>query len=244
METLGWDTNKVKFNPNLFVTIRPYGYNNSLPSELQNIQVVGKLLSDDESLSVSWESALEGNSVDNNLSISSALMLTGTFQRLFGVGSKFVGKTFISEYESIQVFRGVEPLTLNMTLEFVAFEDAYKEVELPLQMLYKMMTPQLTEGLTDKTITLMKSLLSSKKGDNALEKATSEYSKLGEAPNRITLDYLGKRFSGLYVLESISASRDELKLTKDGSSIKREVSLSFKAYKSINRKDVIIKTKA
>ena len=244
METYGWDIDKVKFNSNLFVTIRPYGYNNALPADLRNIQVVGKLLSDDESLSVSWESALEGNSVDNNLSISSALMQTGTFQRLFGIGSKFVGKTFISEYESIQVFRGVEPLTLSMTLEFVAIEDAYKEVELPIQMLYKMITPQLTEGLTDKTITLINSLFDSGKDDKALKTATSEVSKLGEAPNRITLDYLGKRFSGLYVLESMSTSRDELKLTKDGSSIKREVSLSFKAYKSINRKDVIVKTKA
>ena len=238
IKNYGWDIDKVKFNSNLFVTIKPYGYNETLPDDLKDIQVTGKLLSDDESLSVSWESALEGNSVDNNLSISSALMQTGSFQRLFGVGGKYIGKTFISEYESLQVFRGVEPLTLNMTLEFVAFEDAYLEVELPIQMLYKMMSPQLKAGLTEQTATIVKELFS--KGADALD--TNIVDKLGEAPNLITLEYLGKRFSGKYVLESLSTSRDELKLTADGSSIKREVSLSFKSYKAINRKDVIVKT--
>lgn len=228
----GWDINSTGFNKSLFAIIKPSGYNDNLPEDLKDVMIVGKIISDDESLSVSWESALEGNSVDSNLSTTSALMQTGMFSRLFNIGGEYEGKTFISEYESIQVFRGTEPLTLNITLEFVAINDAYKEVELPIQYLYKMATPQLKEGITESVISVAKDLFTKKENLQSISKY------FGEVPNMVTLDYLGRRFDSKYVLESISTSRDEMKLTKEGYSIKREVNLSFKSLKAINRDEI------
>jgi len=235
IKNYGWDINKVKFNQHLFASIKPYGYNDILPEDLREVTVTGKVLSDDESLSASWESALEGSSVDNSLSTTSALMQTGVYSRLFEVGQKYVGKTLISEHESLQVFRGVEPLTLNVTLEFVALEDAFLEVELPIQYLYKMATPLLNDGITESVLTVAKNFMSGSATVKSLEKY------FGDVPNMVTLDYLGKRFVSKYVIESISTSRDEMKLTKEGYSIRREVNLSLKSYRAINRDDIIVK---
>jgi len=235
----GWDIESSGFNQNLFVTIYPKPKQDSnipIPNNLKDIHIVGKLVSDDESNNVNWESSLENMNAENKFSTTSALLQTGLYEKaIFGDESKkFAGRTLINKQQSIQVFKGVEPMNLNLTIEFVALRDAYREVELPLQYLYKFQAPILGDGLLNNAISQVKELFSDSKKSETLKLA-------GYIPFDLVIDYAGKRFNSVYVLTSVSTSRDKIRVTKDGHTIKRQVSLSFKSKKALERDDFVVK---
>jgi len=243
MTIYGWDIESSGFNENLFVTIYPKPNQDSkipIPDDLKDIHIVGKLVSDDESNNVNWESSLENMNAENKFSTTSALLQTGMLEKLiFGENKgQLSGRTYVSKQQSIQIFKGVEPMNLNLTIEFVALRDTYKEVEAPLQYLYKFQAPVLGDGIVN---TMTTSLMDIFKNNKI---STSEkMSYFGYIPFDLVIDYAGKRFNSVYVLTSVSTSRDKIRVTKDGHTIKRQVSLSFKSKKALERDDFIVKIK-
>ena len=239
---LGWDIESSKLNPNLFLTLyakKPKNINIDFSaSGLENVFICGKITSSSVSSSANWESGMEGANAEGSFSMTSALAQSGMLEKL-SEDEKYSGYTFISENESVQIWKGVEPLTISITIEFIAFRDSYKEVEAPIQYLYKMIAPKLGKGLALGSITEAVNLFSDK---DTL--SSEEESKIvGEIPFDIVLDRMNTRFNSTYVLESISEDQDKIHIDSRGNRIRQEVSLSFKSKRAMTRNatDIIIK---
>jgi len=230
---VGWDIDKSGLNSGLFATlyIKEKSSANPIPKDLKDVFVVGKIISDDESTSVNWESVLENMNAENKYSVTSALMqsdLSGKALEALGFKSDIVsnmrGKTLINKDQSIQIFKGSAPLNFNLSLLFEAQEDAYKEVDLALQYLYKFQAPKLGNGFILGTLDKNKNIV-------------------GEIPFDIVIDYMGKRFNGDFVLTNISTSRDKIRIDKNKNNLSRVVNLSFKSKQSLDRDSYKIKIK-
>ncbi|SFV56155.1 hypothetical protein MNB_SUP05-5-913 [hydrothermal vent metagenome] len=197
-----------------------------IPDYLKDVEVVGNIVSTSLSNSSNWESALEGKSAESSFSTTSALFQTGSFEKLTG-SNKLSGRTMIGIDQSMQVWRGVEPLTASLTLGFVAFRDANKEVELPIQYLYLFQAPLLKKGLAFESINAITDLYSDGK--------VSDFDVFGEVPFDINLSIYNKRFNAVYEIESISEDEDGLKRDGNGRRITQQVSLSLKSKKAVTR---------
>jgi hypothetical protein len=242
-KTYGWQDLQ-GINENYFATIYPSVPTNplsgkvadfELPDDLKNIQVRGKIISDDNSLDINWESPLEGSNAESNFSFTSALAQSGIMESAIG-SSVLLGRTSVSAMETVQVFKGIEPQTINLTLEFVAYKNAFEEVEAPLSALLKMASPQLTNGIVNSAITQVIGAI--KNNDSiSIDKA------FGYVPFDVIVKLGKKRYnSNTYVIANVNSSRDDLKLDKDGNSIIRQISLTLKSKKSLSRNDINIKT--
>jgi hypothetical protein len=202
---------------------------NTIPKDLTNVCVIGKIISDSEGSTSTWESTLENINADNKLSTTSAIMQSGGISKMLseiGISSDFIkdyeGKTLINIENTIQIYKGDAPMSINISLEFSAFYDAYKEVMLPLQLLYKFKAPMLGDGF------IIGGLSASK-------------NTVGEIPFDIVVEYLGKRFDGIYVLTNVSTSRDKLLIDGKGNDTHRIVNITLKNKKSFNRDQYIAK---
>ena len=247
MKILGWQDEQVsQYNPAYFVTIRAKLPSSPLNPQLKahfknndllNIAVRAKLLSDDFNQGIQWENSLEGNDIDKQVPILSSLLQSGLAES-FTNTEKLIGKTTISILETLQVFKGIEPQELNLNLEFIAFKNSYLEVEAPLIALLKMSMPQLTKGVGT---TILQEIAKIVKQGGSISSEDSKY--LGEIPYEIILEYNNKRFStnNSFVISNISSNRDKIQVDKRGNTIRREVSLSLKSKKSIQRDDLDIK---
>jgi len=237
----GWQSLR-GFNKNYFALIYPVVPVNpitkvkadyDLPPDLKDIAIRGRILSDDMSASVNWESSLEGSDAESNFSFTSALAQSGLLES-FTNSNMFLGKTLINNLETIQIFKGIEAQEINLQLEFVAFKDPYVEVELPLQLLLKMALPQLTNGISQ---TLYNDILSAIKSGQAVD---SKY--FGYVPFDIVVNIGNRRYNAdRFVIANISSDRDELKLHKSGYDLKRVVNLTLKSKKALNRDDIKVK---
>jgi hypothetical protein len=247
LQILGWQDKYYKdYNPAYFVNIRAKiptsPFNNKLKANFKdtsilNTMVRGKLISDDFQQGAMWENTLEGSDADKQVPILSSLLQSGLLENYTNTNT-FIGKTSVNVLETLQIFRGVEPQELSLSLEFVAFDNAYLEVEAPLLALLKMCLPQLTNGFTASAIDEITKLIKSGGDTSSLNKY------LGETPFEIVLDYNNKRFSAdnSFVITNISSNRDKIQVDKHGNTIRREVSLSLKSKKIIQRNDIQIKT--
>ena len=232
MATFGWNIENSGFNENLFCTIKLSANPDNavaIPDYLKDVEIVGKIVSTSLSNTANWESALEGKGAESSFGTTSALLQTGNFEKLFGKAgepNKLSGRTMISIDQSVQVWRGVEPLTVNLTLDFTAFKDANQEVELPIQYLYLFQSPLLKEGLAFESVNAITDYFN---GNNA------SFDAFGEVPFDIDLSIYNKRFNAVYSLESINEDEDELKREKNGNRLKQQVSLSFKSKRAVTR---------
>lgn len=220
MDVYGWEDNR-GLNNNLFAEISVKG-----GGALSNKVVKGKIVSYSVSSSNTWESALEGKSADSSFGMTSAILQTGIAEALLTNGNpQYAGKTLVSMESSIQVWRGAEPLQVSLTIEFVAFKNAYEEVELPIQYLHRFISPLLKRGTFIQTLELSKEALAGGKLKNV--------DSFGTVPFDINLDFMKNRFSALYVLESVNEDVDGVKIDKNGNRIRQAVSLSFKSKRAI-----------
>lgn len=232
MKIYGWQDN-YNYNNNFFLTLYPVSSSKKIPMppDMKNVQVVGRILSDDESISVNWGSTLEGANAESGFSAVTTLIQSGALNDLIGQDIA-TGKTTVSVLETLQKFNGIEPQTLNITLEFQAVKNAYLEVEAPFLFLKKMASPQLTKGIIY----------------NALEKAIhggdtmTVANTLGDAPFLVNIVYGNNRFlSRKFILENVNSSRDQIKIDKNGNCIRREVSITLKSSYAIMRDEIKIK---
>lgn len=228
----GWQ-DFYEFNPNFFVILRPIAVSNDipLPPDMKDIVVVAKMDSDDESISANWESPLEGQNPESGFSITVTLAQQGVFQDIFKTDYG-VGQTLVTSLETLQRFNGIEPQTLNLSLDFVAIKDAYKEVEAPFLFLKKMLSPQLTKGIIYENI---KSLIDNRKA--------KELSKVvGTTPFDVSITFGNNKYMGTrFIIENVTSSRDSIQLDSTGNPINRKVSITLKSKKAIMRDEIIIK---
>lgn len=104
----------------------------------QDITVVGYLSESCEfSLAASWESPFAGDTLGN----------AGKIEKTAAIAQAESELTSKTKYNSQQVWEGNEPPEISMTLRFLAFTDAKKEVDDPIMYLLQMASPQLNETL-------------------------------------------------------------------------------------------------
>ena len=228
----GWQ-DYYDYNPNFFVILRPTPVSNNipLPSDMKDIVIIAKIDSDDESISANWESPLEGQNPESGFSVTATLAQQGVFNDLFKTDYG-VGQTLVTSLETLQRFNGIEPQTLNLSLDFVAIKDAYKEVEAPFLFLKKMLSPQLTKGIIYENI---KSLIDSKDIKGLTD-------ALGSTPFDVSVTFGNNKYMGTrFIIENVTSSRDSIQLDSTGNPINRKVSITLKSKKAIMRNEIIIK---
>ena len=245
---LGWqDKYYSKYHPSLFVTFRAkvphslFNENNTAHfkdmKEMEKYVVRAKLISDDFNQSINWENSLNGDNEDSKVPLLSSILQSGLAESYTDTNF-LIGRTSINVLETLQVFKGLEPQEINLTVEFVAFDNALREVEAPLLTLLKMSLPALNAGTKIKALNEIMKMIKNKQ--KVSEKDLDSF--LGEIPYDIILEYNNKRFSAnnAFVISNISSSRDKIQIDKNGNTIRREVSISLKSKKSIVRQDIII----
>ena len=185
-----------------------------------------------------WESKFENSNGDNRSMGIAGLTQQGQLGEIFKTDAlNFLkGKTLITKAQSTQVWAGDSPMEVSIEVEFFAFRDAYKEVELPILKLMKMKSPELHGNIGD----TLRSITASKKSasDGVKGAVTNAVSTLGDVPNAIDIDFMGRNYRGAYRLESISVSSDELRLDKNGNRIQATVSLQFGSFAAISKSDI------
>jgi len=244
---LGWQEKQTKqYHKGLFVTIIPKVPRSPIDSNinasyqiddsLKDVSIRGLLVSDDLNVSIDWESPFEGSNEGSSMGSLSSLVQSGIAQSFIS-NSSLLGRTTSNIIESVQVFKGVAPQELNLTLNFTAFSDPLIEVEYPIIALLKIMSPQLTLGGSTEVLKKVIDAISNNK-DISLDDSV-----FGFIPYDVVLDYNNKRFSSdmRFVITNLSSNRDKIQIDKNGNAIKREVTLTLKSKKSMNRDDLILK---
>lgn len=222
-------------NPALFIEIHVIPALNSdvkVPLDMATTSVRGRLISDDDSTNVSWESPLEGSSLESRFSGVLALLKSGLIDKYTGV-TTLAGRTLTNKTETLQIFKGIESQEKTFMLEFVAFNDAVSEVEAPFNLLRKMASPQLTDGLIDAMINEGKARV-----EDLDKEGTEKYT--GESPFDVVVSVGGRRLKNRWVIQSVSSDRDSIKVDRNGNTIYRQVNLVIKSKQAIMRDDISI----
>ena len=109
------------------------------------------------------------------------------------------GRTGITKLNSTQIFSGMPPVKINITMIFKAFRDPIKEVEAPYDQLFEWSLPKelAKDGIFKNTV------------DEASRDAKSYLDALlpSKAPQLVGLTYKGETYSPM-VIESISKPLD------------------------------------
>lgn len=132
-----------------------------VPLEPNNIEVHAPLLEANMEATLNWQSPFEQASPDTKAPFITAMLQSGALiptvqgiiggaageeaDRLSGIEETLrdlEGKTGITKLNSTQIFTGMPPLKITLTLLFRAYADAYEEVERPLQQLWQWALPQ------------------------------------------------------------------------------------------------------
>ncbi len=235
LNTLGWRDYR-GLNRNFFVTLYPILPQDSsvtMPPDMLITQVVGRLVSDDDTVNVNWESSLEGTSAEKKFSDQLVANAQSGIIEEYTKTDYLKGRTLLNRRESLQIFKGVEAQEKNLLLEFVAYRNAYLEVEAPFQFLKKMASPQLSDGLTD---AVAKNL---GKDMKTISKEVKD--AIGVVPFEVALLIGGKRISpNNYVIASVSSDRDTIQIDSRGNQIYRQVNVVLKSKQALMRDDVKI----
>ena len=108
-------------------------------------------------LAINWQSPFESSSVEAGFPALAQMAQAGMFQGIIkAVGEKtgldtagaentakqMIGRSGVTKLNSTQVFSGMQPVKLQMTVIFKAFKDPYTEVELPIKTLQMWATPK------------------------------------------------------------------------------------------------------
>ena len=84
-----------------------------------------------------WESPFDGDSVGN----------AGIVDKGASIVQAESEKTSKTQWNSQQVWEGIEPPETNLTLQLMAYTNPHKEVDLPIKYLMQMTSPELLETL-------------------------------------------------------------------------------------------------
>lgn len=203
----GW-SNIGEMNHNLFAIIQ---------DTKTGAAVRGRIISYSISDQQEWQNKFENMDDSNKI----AILQAGVMADDLGMEKlkKLADKTLITQAQSMQVWTGIPPQSITLELEFRALRNPYSEVEAPIAMLRKMQAPSLKKSLTSEA---KKVLAEVKSGSQ--KALTSRV--LGDVPSEISIQMLGIRFNGLYVIESLDESGEGFEI-KGNSRIKQDVSITF-----------------
>lgn len=203
----------------------------------KDASVVAPLTQGSLELAVNWQSPFEGSGIESSFPGLAQMAQAGMFQGIIkAVGEKWgkdtsgaenaakqmVGRTGVTKLNSTQVFSGLQPAKLQISVLFKAFSDPKTEVEDPIKMLQMWALPQklASDGV-----------LASAIGD--WQGAQSLMPSL--VPKIIGIEYKNRVFQP-FVIESIS---DPLDAPTDefGNRISAEVQLSICSLTAYDRDD-------
>ncbi|CAH0543046.1 hypothetical protein [Vibrio marisflavi] len=172
------------------------------------ITVVGYMSEECQlSLRSMWESPFAGDSVGN----------AGQIDKLASVMQTQSDKTSKTQMNSDQVWEGIEPPEVSVTLKFVAYTNARIEVDLPIEYLNQMASPELLNatpvGMSDGGVSVG-----------------------GRIPDAATFD-LGRKFKAKMRISDVSFNVNAPK-TQDGHYAYNTVSLTVAPKSMINKSQI------
>lgn len=239
---LGWQEQHIgELNRNLFVVIQ---------DKKESVSVRGRIVSYSVSNSAEWQNKFEGQDADGRYPMLAAIAQSGIWSDKLQMIDALQGRTLISSAQSIQVWTGLMPQEVSLEIEFRAFSNALLEVERPIQALLRMQAPILNKTFIDSAQKAIDNLNSDagavdkfvKEGTKE-EKTTGETQKrdtvLGYTPNKISIDFLGKRFNNIdYRIENVTEAVDGLNIDRNGNRVHQIVSMTFGSSIGIMKDDV------
>ncbi len=150
-----------------------------------------------------------------------------------GVLGEFQGKTGLTKLNSTQIFSGMPPIKISVTLVFRAFANARSEVMRPYEQLWKWALPQYLapDGVVAE---LIKTATATNQDQN---KAKSYLNALmpSEAPQLIAFEYKNRAFAPM-VIESITEPLDS-PITKDGDYVRLLVPVTLSTLSALDKND-------
>ncbi len=155
-------------------------------------------------LQANWDSPYEGESLGSKLEKPAGVLQSGEIE----IFKKVKGLTTVTTLNSIQVWKGNQPTQLNLVLDFYALEDPRKEVQLPLQRLEEMASPQVHEKCPG-----------------------------GRIPGEVTIKVGRRAIYAMCVIESLSITLDN-EVTSDGLPIRAQATLSVGTSKMLNKSEI------
>jgi hypothetical protein len=173
-----------------------------------------------------WSSPFENSGADSKAPALSAMLQSGSLKETIdslggsseakGVLQEAVGRTGITKLNSTQIFTGMQPVKISVTLLFRAWSSPKKEVEDPIN---KLMQWSLPRKLAKDGATV-----------NAVKAAQGKQSMIeaalpSETPQFIGMTYKGKTYAPL-VIESISNPLNNL-IDKNGNRVEVVLPMSL-----------------
>lgn len=156
---------------------------------------------------LAWQSPFEGAGADKGMPTIAAMLQSGALMPYVdpngGAGqaiSKFEGRTGITKLNSTQVFTGMQPVKIQVTALFRAWENPIEEVEDPFNQLMKWALPVelAPNGAVMSAFTAVKGFVTG----TPLDQAAVDALLPSTAPVCIAMKYKGRTYSPL-VIESI-----------------------------------------
>jgi len=185
----GWQSQDIQtLDPNLFALI-------SSPND--DVMVRGLIVSKDLSQSNNYANKFEGTDADSKSPTVAGILQSGVWANEFEFLKKLEGKTLMTKAQTIQIFTGLDPLDLNLEIEFIAQRDTDLEVEKAIQQLEYWKAPLLKDN----------SFQTAKEVFDKVISGSGDYeSVFGEIPNEVNLSFMDKRYNTTFIIESISSS--------------------------------------
>ena len=237
-----WGGDNYGINQHLIAKL--YAVDENGKADNPNLAVAAPLTDGNLDMSFNWQSAFENSGTDSKLPAISQLLQSGQASIMLNLMSKFfkdddpnsniskfnnavaetakqaaelTGRTGITKLNSRQVFSGMPPIKIPITMYFRAWSNPLEEVETPVNQLFEWALPQ---NLADNSILAdaLQMLLDGKVPDlNTLFPS--------EIPRFVALEYGGRTFKPL-VIESI-AQPLVLPRSKDGEMLSVSVQLTL-----------------
>lgn len=232
--------------PDTSTTSRAYGAETSI-----DVVVAAPLTDGNLNLTLNWQSAFENSGTDSKLPAISQLLQSGQASVMLNLiasilpkesgafidrarekmldlasqAEKLTGRTGITKLNSRQIFTGLPPIKIPITMYFRAWADPMKEVESPINQLFAWALPQ---QLADSV------------GEEALKAFASETGTLetlfpSVIPRFVALEYGGRTYKPL-VIESIGHPL-VLPRSKDGEMLSASVQLTLSTLEAWGKAD-------
>ena len=216
-------------------------------SDANSVVVAAPLTDGNLDLTLNWQSAFENTGTDSKLPAISQLLQSGQAEVMLNLFSQFIpkdqqgalgdllrqasekasdlakqaskltGRTGITKLNSLQVFSGLPPIKIPITMYFRAWADPMKEVESPINQLFAWALPQ---DLANSSVLAgaLEKILEGKVPDlNTVFPST--------IPRFVALEYGGRTYKPL-VIESIGHPL-VLPRSKDGAMLSASVQLTL-----------------
>ena len=246
MAALGslWGGENYGLNKHLIAKIYPVDKNGKPENPSTDNTVLAPLTDGNIDVSLNWQSAFENTGTDAKYSSISQLIQSGQASTLFALLADFIpkeaqgiigdarktlealgneaknleGQTGITKLNSRQVFSGLPPIKIPITMYFRAWTNAQDEVESPINQLFEWALPQ---ELADESAFV--NVVKDVQAGNARKAFNDVFPS--KIPKFVALEYGGRTYTPL-VIESVGHPL-VLPRSKDGEMLSASVQLTL-----------------